>query len=453
MLKILTRGFVLSIFAAFSYLLFSTASFAARPEEFGSGLDQSFSAGYSEKSFAQSFHSAAFEGPTGDTGGENPETWRWLTGFNFSTVYDSNIFLTRNGEKDDEIFTYTPTVGFVRKGSHDFLRTVYDLSYVEYVENGKLSRFNHSVMSELKYQFPKLKIDFYNSFKPDTAYAIGERTELRSAESSKVTTYNDDALARIEYEMTAKTHLIYTQRYHVFYFPVRENTLLTHSYSSQSHAFNPKIAYQLTPKTDVYADYEFETVDFFERGVYSSDSDLVRAGVNRKITPNTKAGLEFGYRWREYHNNDKAKDENAYQFKAAVSQRLTYKTAVTLWAARGLQEDLANVTSTLSVNRLIYYYGANLTWQVNRVIDFQSGVSVGYDTKDGTITRTDPEDPTAVFTRPLNDHFYESNISLNWSPRPYLSGTVGYKYFRKESSFKDFEYDDHKLIAAIRFKF
>ncbi len=452
MLKVLARGCFL-YFLGLLCLFFSTTSFAARPEEFGSGLDQSFSAGYSQKSFAQSFHGSAFEEPTEEEGKESGETWQVLKGFNFSTVYDSNIFLTRDKEKDDEILIYTPSIGFVRKGRNNLLRTLYDLSYSEYIENGKLSRFNHSWTTELKYRFPKLKIDFYNNFKPDTAYAIGERTELRSAESSKVITYADDALGQIDYGVTAKTHILYTQRYNVFYFPAASNAPLTNRYSSQTHGFNPRVTYQLTPKTDVYADYEFDTSDFFQGGGYSSDSDVVGAGVNRKITPNTKASLELGYRWRDYHDNDNAQDEKAFQFKAAVSQRLTTKTSVTFWATRGLQEDLANITSTLSANRIVFYYGANLTWQISRVIDFQSGMSIGYDKKDGHITQTDPDNSKLAYTRSLDNNFYESNVSLNWSPRPYVSATVGYKYFKKESTFKNFEYDDHKVVAAIRLKF
>ncbi len=453
LLKVLAWRGVLYFLGLLYCLFFSTTSFAARAEEFGSGLDQSFSAGYSQKSFAQSFHTSAFEEPADEAAGATWGTWRLLKGFNFSTVYDSNIFLTPKNEKDDEILIYTPTIGVIGKGRHDFLKTFYDLSYTEYIKNGKLSRFNHSWTTEIGYRFPKLKIDFYNNFKPDTAYAVGERTELRSAEPSKVITYADEASGKIDYELTPKTHLSYTQRTIFYYFPSASNASATKRYSSQTHIFNPRMSYQIAPKTDIYADYEFDTADFFKGGDYSSKSSALSNGIIRRISPNTKASLEFGYRWRDYDDTDAAKDQGIYQFKAALSQLLTYKTSVTFWAARGLQEDLANITSTRSANRIVYYTGTNLMWQINRVFDFQGSGSVGYDTKDGTITQTDSDNSTVIFTRPLNNNFYEGSASLNWSPRPFVSATVGYKYFRKESSFGPFDYEDHKVVTALRLKF
>jgi len=451
--KILEDCRVLVFLVVLWCLCLSKTSFAARADEFNSDLDESFSAGYSQKSFAQSFHSTAFDEPVEETNKESWETWRFFKGFNFSTTYDSNIFLSRINQKDDESLIYTPTIGFARKGRYDYFQTFYDLSYVEYIENGKLSRFNHSIISQFGYYFPKLKIGVYNTFRPDTAYSIGERTELRSAEASRVIAYSDNALGKIDYELTSKVRLLYKQRYILFYFPTSSNNSIINKFSSQTHIFNPRISYRMAPKTDIYADYEFDTADFFEGGVYSSKSHVASVGITNQILPKTSVTLELGYRWRDYNNNDAAQDEGAYQFKAAASQQLTHKTSITLWATRDFEEDLDNITSTLSANRVVYYYGANLTWQISRHVDFQSGMSIGYATKDGYLMQTDPDNSSLSFTRRLNNDFYESNVSLNWNPRPFVSATVGYKYFKKDSSFKNFDYDDHKVITSLKFKF
>ena len=446
---------VIFYFFAISFLVLTpqNTSLAARATEFESGLDQTFSAGYSQQSFADSFHSTAFEEPAAEEDKAGWDHWTFYKGFNFSTTYDSNIFLAHADEVEDGILTYTPTIGISRGGRYDYFQTFYDLSYVEYIDNGKLSRFNHSLTTRMGYRFPKLKVDIYNNLKPDTAYSTGERTELRSAETSRVITYSDHLLARADYELTEKTRLSYTHRYILYYFPSSSNSISTNNFSSQTHIFSPRISYRISQKTDIYAQYDLETADFFEGGLYGSRSHVASAGISGKLAPKTSVNFGLGYRWRDYGNQTAAQNEEDFQWKAAISQRITNKISATLWAARDLQEDLANISSTLSANRLVHFYGLNMTWQATRHIDLQTGMSVGYDEKEGLVTITDPDNSRLTLTRQLEDNFYEGNISLNWNPRSFVAVLVGYKYFKKESSFKNFEYDDHKAVASIRLKF
>jgi len=452
LLKIITKNWASALVVLWC-LFFSTAASAIGPEEFNGGLDQSFSTGYSQTTFAEKFHSTAFEVPSEKTDNESWETWQFFKEFNFSTVYDNNLNAVRTGKVEDGILTSTPTVGVKRSGRHDFFLTAYDLTYVRYINSGKLNRFNHLIKSQRSYRFPKLKVDFYNSLKPSTAYAIGERTELTSAEATRVITYSDNAIGVIDYNLTSKTHLLYTHRYSIYYFPVISNSIRVNGFSSQTHAFNPRVSYQWTTKTNVYADYEFDTVDFFQRGIYSSQTNIIAEGINHRFSQKTTAKFELGYLWRDYSNPDVARSQGAYQFKLAISRRLAPKTWLTFWATRNLAEDLAGSTSTNVVNRMVYYYGTDLNWQISHHISLRNGVSIGVDHKDGYVTLIDPYNPKQSFTRQPENRNYECDISLNWNPRPFLTALLGYQYFKHEANFKNSNYEDHKVVFSFRYKF
>lgn len=424
---------------------------AAQADDFGGALDQSFSAGYSQRSFAEGFHVGMYEDSTEQAPEiESWDTWQFYKGFNFSTVYDSNIFSARNNQKDDVIFSYVPTIGLGKKGRNDFIDIFYDLSYIEYIENSKLNRFNHSITTRLGYKLPKLSFHVSNNFKPDTAYAVGERTELKLPETSHVITYSDDLRAKISYELSPKTNVYYKHQYTLYYFPTASNSASVNSFSTQKNVFAPGISYEINPKLRTHGEYSFEIVDFFEGGAFDSESHVLMAGVVAVIAPTVTMNLDGGYRWRHY-SSAPITDGEGFEFKAALSKMLSKRVSASLWLTRNIQEDFNLLPQ--SPTEIVDYYGSNFTWDIYQRVQIKGGVSAGFTTREESISRADVENSKLIFNRNLEDEFYQGDISLTWNPRPFLSILVGYAYFNKNSTFKDFEYDDHKGVLSVKLKF
>lgn len=422
-----------------------------------SALDESFSAGYTERSFGESFHRDA-DAPLELEKGFSD--WYLSKGFNFSTIYDTNVFTTRKNQNADWSFIYTPTVGLQRKTDVASFGVSYDLSYIDYLDNDDLDRFNHSIDTifglDLNPQGKSLKIDLTNSFKPDTAYAVGERNELRSAEGGRVITYSDVASLKIAYDLSAKTTVTYTQGFTLFYFPEEDNNQKVNSSSSAVHTFTPGFTYKLTPKVDLNGYYSYVRSDYFETGGrFDSDSHVVGAGVAAKITPKTSANLGVDYRTRDYQD-ESFNGDDAAEVTGALSHKLTDKLRGTIWAAHTLGENV-DIQQDASINETKDFFGTNLTWFVTPLVNIDGSASAGFSHRDGIVGFADAQNGTSfrdkIDYHSIENEFYEASIGLNWAPRSYISVFAGYKYFNKNSTFALFEYNDHKTVASVRVKF
>ncbi len=416
-----------------------------------SGADQSFSAGYQETRFAEDFHLREAYGPLLTEQLSTVDTWQFKKDISVGFTYDSNIFSSRNDPKDDIFYTYSPTLGVRRKGHKSYIENFYTLSYVDYVEDQKLSRPNQKNTTKMEYKTDKLSINVSNVFEPNTAYAIGERTELKAAETSKVITYTDDANMEINYKITPKTSFDFDWNYKIFYFPVSGNSLAANSFSSQTHIFTPGLFYQITPKTSVFAKYGFEIVDFFQGGGFASKAMSTTVGVAGKITPKTGLSASLGYKTRKYNETSLGNFEG-YTFRAAVSRRFLPKIAGTVSYSRDTQEDFS-IQGSRSTSQEVEFFGLNLTWFLYPHLTLDGGASAGFNSRQGLFTKVDPENSTLTFTRPEETHFYEWNLNLNWHPRPFVEFFIGYKYFNHGGTFKGFQYDDQRLTATGSLRF
>ncbi|MBI4352817.1 MAG: outer membrane beta-barrel protein [Candidatus Omnitrophica bacterium] len=428
------RSAGLLVFLSFGFLS-TVPGFALQSIDTSSGLDQTFTAGYSQRSFAESFHKD-FDAPLALE--EAWDQWRFYKGINVSGAYDSNIFAAKTNEKDDEFFTYTPTVGVSRKGGQAYFETYYDLSYVDYIENEKLSRFNHSLTSTGGYQWTKLKLDVVNNFRPDTAYAVGERTELRSAEGSRVVTYADNGQARLSYELSPKTSFAYTQAWSIYYFPTGPNTRGVHTLSSQTYTFSPSVSYKLTPKISLNGQYSYATADFYKGGRFDSGSHAFGGGISGRVAPKTNLSFNAGYRFRNY-DDASLTDEEDFEMQVAASHRLTSKLLLTAWYSRDLGENFDTVQSAVT-NEIKDFVGLNLTWNITPHLALDSQGSVGF---------TDRPDASPD----VENEYYETSVALNWSPKENFAVALGYKFFDKESNLDEFEYKDHKVVTSLKWMF
>ena len=455
------KSFLVGLFPVFIFasFLITGSSFASgyQTVDTASALDSSFSAGYTQRAFAESFH-RELDAPLELE--KSLEGWQISKGFNFSTTYDSNIFLTRKNHNADMIFAYTPSVSVEHKTDIGTLGLGYDLSYVDYTDNDDLDRFNHSINTilglNLNRSGKRLKIDFSNNFKPDTAYLTGERNELRSGEAARVITYSDNANLKVSYDLSPKTTAFYGQGFTLYYFPKSENSTKVNSLSSTTYIFNPGFSYKLTPKIGWTGEYTYELANYFEKGGnFDSGTHIWGTSLTGRITPKTNASVGVGYRVRNYQQPEITGDDDI-ELNVALSQKLTEKLSGTVWGTRSLGENF-DIEQAASVNELKHFIGANLTWSVTPKISLDSSSSIGFAQRDNFVTFADLENGTTTAlkfdTRALESQFYEASLGLNWHPRPFLAVFLGYKYYDKNSTFRQFEYSDHKTVGSLRLKF
>ncbi len=417
-----------------------------------SGVNQSFRAGYVQRSFGEKFHDVELYGPS--EGKEEPslDNWVYDKKLKLSTTYDSNLFSSRLDAIDDLIYLYGPTLSLKRKWEHAYLETFYDISYSDYVENQKLSHWNQSYTFNMGFKYSKVSIDISNRFLPHSVTAVGERTELKSA-TQQIITYRDGADMTLNYFLTPKTTLSIGYSYDLLYIPPTKggSSSGNSSFSSQTHAINPRISYQWTPKTSLHADYNFQAVDFPKDSSFASKAHTLSVGFLNHWNARTTFSGDVGVKRRDYNDNSLRRLE-WLAAKLAVSRQLTGKIRASLFYARDADENL-DLTRSRSLKTLTDYYGVNLTWAISPHLSLDAEASVQENTRDGLISHPDPDNPRITFTRQDEDQFYDWGLNLNWAPRPFLSFLIGYDFTNKNSSFKDSESERHKLVGSMDYRF
>ncbi len=412
-----------------------------------SPLDESFSTEHPYKSFSTDFPTKSYTPLLHKTALDKKGEWQPHGSFDFSTIYDSNLFNSRIDPKGDLIYSYLATVGFERQGDRAYFDTTYDLAYSDFVENEKLSRFGHSISSRFRWNDDRWKFNFENNFKPDSPYNVGERTEFLLLEPSSIIATSDTARAHVSYELAPQWKLLYTQRYSIHYF----HNEVDEPFSSQAFIFNPKIMHEINDKTALYVSYSYRVQDFFKQGVFSSGQHIPRAGLVTSLGPTTELSANVGYAFRDYEDLEN-EDHDGLVAKVEVTQRLFRRGTLTLWGVKYLDENF-DTSVVDSPNEDAHFIGADFVWRVSPALELKSGASAGFTSREGLATVADPDNSSLTFTRELESDFYGCSADVKWKLNSQWAVLLGYKFFNKNSSFKDFEYDDHKVVGSIRVDF
>lgn len=417
-----------------------------------SGEDQAFTAGYAGRALAEQYHRKQAYAVQELL--ERPDRWKWERTAKTSVAYDANVFSRRRDPKDDLIYTYALPMKWTRQRKSGYVQLFYDISYVQYVENEKLSRSNHAIGTQISYNIDKLTITLNESFKPSSAVSVGERTELRTVESSRVTTLSNKFSLVTDYDVSSKTRLSWDYYHVLFYLPSSQNGTTLSNYSSQTHTFGPRFNYQWRPRVAVQGKARWTVIDYYlETGApFDSVTSSAGGGVTLKMTDKTDLLVSADLVQREYEQFE-IEPVEGYQLQVSMNRKFTPKILGSLTYLRDNTVETLDRALYSSFCQTNQQAGINLSWFLTPKITIEGSASAGLTENEGFITRADPDNPTALYTRAKEDDYYQYSLSLRWEPRPAFSLLVAYYYFKKNSTFQDFEYDNQRLVSAVEYEF
>ena len=415
------------------------------------GAEQTFTTGYAERSYAENYHREETYGPAPIAPlEEDKDRWRLHKGLKFSAAYDSNVFSARTDPKDDQIYNYVPYVGVSRQGNYHYIESFYYLSYFDYVENSKLSNVVHLHTLKVEYKKNKWRWVLTNQYKPQVSTAAGERTELSSGSSGRATTESDQAQIEAEYAVTPKTKLSLLYDYHLMNFPKKGNSLSAIQFSEQRNAITPKISYSWTPKTTLYASYRLEGA-FTKDGQFSYRTYLPLAGATLRLTPKMSLDTSAGWKTRDFLEHTLPTVDGLI-YKASLSRKLTTKITSTFSFVKDFNTDYVT-TGAQSSKIDSTFYGLNMSYAFSHSMSLNAGAGYTLTHQGGLITKKDIENSTLTFTREQEDQQFQWDLDLRWTPAPDKNLSLGYESTKRNSSFKDSEYDDKKVVGAAEFVF
>lgn len=382
------------------------------------------------------------------------------TGIGYGAVYDSNPRGEYHDDDDEVYHAYSTMIGF-RNGNpniaNPYVDQNYELTYLDYIENDKNSRFNHSFTTDVKHDQGKTVWTIRNQFIPASSRNTADRRELRRGGNSEIVAHSDYFNASVEHSLTAHWLLYYQHNYKIEYYPQSSNpgNVGVEAFSNQRHEFVPGFAYKFSDKSQLYFDTQFGTSDYLKDGIYAHQSRRYRLGFKTNLTPKTYYENYIGYYVRDYNLNE-IRDDESIIYDVSIIYQATPKSFIRVSTGKDLAEDLDFTGSTgfaQSSNRHDYYVRASYDWFVSTAQRINLYSQVSWTGRDGVIRMDDIENPNIEYARTREDNNFEWGIFWLWTPRPNQEYTIGYRYYERESTFKDFEFIDHKIIGSAKYKF
>ena len=520
-----------------SVFLISHKSLAANSSEPASMADQPYVSGYREMSKVNRFDQIMIneasqfdqnimtrnvtkeiqaleaQGITINPAPVNMETGplRVRKSFRVDTLYDTNIFTTRNDPKDELLFLYQPSLGFElgREGeTRAFLSTFYNIAYADYAKDHNPDHLNQEHTVTMGLRGKKVAIRLSNQFQPNTAF----QTDLFTGNLQQVVAYSDNADATLTYHWTPKIDLAATYNYSVFYLPVLSgggDTVLDQGnkalqgLSYQQNGISPKITYEMNAKNTLNFDSSFSVSDYFQGAGYSAKTYKVSGGFLHRLTSQTDISGGLGYTWKDYllpiYPTLKGETWNIelwHQLAPKTDVRLKVEYAVkddllpifsastttassttplasTTWTAIARHEFSPKLVLTLTAGEgtnstfdftrfdsntniltaVSDNYGADLRWFMTPRMSVDGYMNVTLNSGDKLSTFVDPDNPTLSFTRTLEQQIYRWGFAWRWQRGPVWSYYLTYQSFTEQASFKNLEYDDEKLSGSVMMVF
>ena len=377
------------------------------------------------------------------------DLWQYRRTFEIGTLYNTNAKGLSHDPTGDLIYTFAPTVGMSRKSEHTVVDLTYGLTHVRNAQDEEASVVSHQLTTEVGYLLDGLRLTFSDDFSPRSVLARGERTELAvdNASQDSVFAFSNAFKIQLAYPLTKKTEASFVYSNIATVFPSRTASISANkAQSDMVHVYNPRITYKVTPKFSVFGDYKREIRDFFEGNASDSRAHTIQTGFAMPALFKTKLTASGGYFIRDYRSPG-TRSSIGCVYTIGIAKPLTRKIAVSLFSSQEIGENLDLRTSP-SPKTVTTLFGYNLSYFINQHLSLQNNATAGFLEKTGSITKTDPENPTRTLTRPNVSDTYVWGLGLAWNPRPFFSAFAGYDYVNQKAPFNSSETKTHRFAVS-----
>ncbi len=440
------------------------------------GLDNSYSSSYTSQSVLQEFKRdvrlfeersmAAAEAVPAKISIADPEQpaeasiFKFHSGFSQTAVYESNLYDTRLDPIDDLITLPTAWMGVSRgkEGlSEYYFESDYGVTYMDYVENDQFDQMSHVHYTRLDWRGKKMTLGLENTFSPLSPKGTANQRELQTAGASRSVIATSNAFVfKSSYELAPKFTFRNAWSHSWIYYPESSsgNNRAIELQSNQIHSLSPRLEYQWTAKTTLFTNYQFQTADYFKGGVLAFKSHAATAGFETQLNPKTSWMAQAGYKKRSFNQPDFA-DGQLFIYSLALRRQVAKKFQLLL-SVSGTDGDGPDTTDPADAaasnpDNGIHTVdlGAALSWAVSDRMQVTLNGGIDLEARNGDITLPDADNTAATYTRQRKDIAYSWGIGWRWARTAFDEYYIGYTYDNQNSSFKDFEFSEHQVIASV----
>lgn len=357
--------------------------------------------------------------------------WRIRPGFEFRTIYDSNVNQEPPHRRDEDIiFSYRPSVDLVRIGNRLEVNGGYEMNFEEYLRNPDQSAFNHAAKANVQFKGERLKVNVSDKFSLSNAYATSEQSERRRF-------VTNDVRPEVAYRLTPKVSIAALYENYILHY--KESAVREDSYTL--HDFGGRIYYHATPKLDFYLHGSGTVIDYYRAELLDSNGFSTLVGAVGRATSKLLIDLQTGFRGH-YYDDSAINSFNGWVAQGVVQYKITPKLNGSLILKREKQESVYRNVGWYEANMLGARFNYRLASRI--VLEMDSSIqsnSYPRETTEGTRTKK------------RDDFISSAGAKIKWNPVRHLIFSVGYDFRERASNFDNlFDYVDHVLESSVSYK-
>ena len=408
----------------------NTVSAESTPIDQASKEDKGPSRKIMKRTQLESVDSAQNLGSFVGTGKRN--IWRIMPGFEFKTLYDTNVNRESPHHRDEDIIlNYTPSVDIKRSGSRYAFQTGYEMNFQEFLIESEQNSFNHLFSTKFNYSGERLQVKLDESFSIVKTYASSEQDQRRIV-------MLNDINPEVIYKLTPKFSVSSLYR----------NRLVSYKDSNQkefsfdTNTTGGRFYYHATPKLDMFLEGTGFSTNYYNSGLYDSDGYSIMTGATGRLTRKFLTSFQTGFRGTRY-DDPRINGYYDWVLEGAFQYRATPKSTITLLGKRDKEESLYRNVSWYRSN----YFGLIYNYKISRRISFVSENNIRENAYPVETTER-------ARTKKRKDIILETSAKLSWNPVANLVLSIGYGLRERFSNFDStFDYLAHAVDTSVSYQF
>ena len=354
--------------------------------------------------------------------------------FTEETAYESNILLSHEDPKDDVTFTERPgIVAEMQLGNHR-IEGGYGMEIVNFVKDHEENAVNHLANLEAELNFNDFQLSASDAFEKSTSRVFSE-TSARDELILNTT----QVKARYDRPRWA-SELGWTHNLVMHNVP----DLDTNDYNEDIAAF--LAGYKILPKTLLLGEFDWGTVYY---GTNDDNPDQnywqllggLRGEPTKYFETTTKVGFQ-GRRLEDVPGEGRQTDFYGLVVNADMVYRPTDTDSINAGYVRTIRTSTFQLSGWYREDQIFasyrrqiaknWYVGPQISWQLN---DYPEGATVGGE------------------TRRRDDHFWVTNIGLQYKIREWIWAGLKYNFQARDSNFDTFDYTNNRVSVDLSVRY
>ena len=251
----------------------------------------------------------------------------------------------------------------------------------------------------------------------------GERTEYKSNMFQVVGRYNISPKFRVRADYS-NFPITFDEDFYSF----RDRT---------DNRLSGYLFYRVKPKTSLFTEYRFTDIKYDENGENDSVQNEIFLGVDWDITSKTHGRFKAGYGLKQFDQPGIA-EKGDFVFEGTMNYIFSSKVDIDLLLFSGFREtDFRGPDYMFTYGaRAGYHHKFTGKWTGHLVAEYYK------DSYEGEFTLGNQTDE-------LRDEYFQISPSVAYDFRKWLKFTGGYMYEKRDSNFRDFDYETNKFFLTL----